>query len=191
MFAFAATAASATTTTSTATTASAGTTANGRCTRVTAATDRYTGMTATTDRCTGVAATYARRTGVTAANTASVSAPPAVPAVTAAPADARSKVLAAPVPAGSVPTVVVPAIIVAKPDELHPIETLQAVDRTTNCSGGNHRGRVETGTHYRCPGKENSCSRDRDRKSTHDDLARFDQIASATMSCLNTIRQRT
>jgi hypothetical protein len=47
---------------------------------------------------------------------------PMMPAVTAAPADAGSKVLAAPVPAWAVPTVVIPAIIVTEPNELRALD---------------------------------------------------------------------
>jgi hypothetical protein len=72
---------------------------------------------------------------------------PMMPAVTAAPADAGSKVLAAPVPAWAVPTIVIPAIIVTEPDELRALDYIQAVGHTANRSRCNHRSRANTGAH--------------------------------------------
>jgi hypothetical protein len=79
-------------------------------------------MTATNDRCTAMTPTNDRCTAMTATNTTGVSAAPAVPAVAAAPPHAANEVLAAPVPPGAVPTVVVPAIVPTKPDELRALD---------------------------------------------------------------------
>jgi hypothetical protein len=65
---------------------------------------------------------------------ARMSSTPMMPAVAAAPADARSEVLVAPVPAGAVPTVVIPAVIVTEPNELRALDYIQAVGRASNRS---------------------------------------------------------
>jgi hypothetical protein len=122
-------------------------------------------MTAANDRSGGMTTMDDRRTSVTAMAATGVSAAPAVPTVAAAPADARRQVLAAPVPAWAVPTVVVPAVIVTEPDELRALDHLQAVGRTANCSGRDHRRRA--GAHDRRAGNEHRCGRDGNNQSTH------------------------
>ena len=142
--------------------------ARGATAAATAMTDRRTGMAAMNDRRTGMAAMNDRCMGMTATRTAGVSATPMMPAVAAAPADAANEVLAAPVPPGAVPTVVVPAIIATEPDELRALDYIQALGRTANCSGCDHRRR--TGAHDRSAGNEDGCGRNGNGESTHGDL---------------------
>ena len=157
MFATAAGMATAAGTAATANTAATATsnTANGMSN--TANATNGTGMTATNERCTGMTTPAA-----------GMSPTPMMPAVAAAPAEARNEVLAAPVPAGAVPTVVVPAIILTEPDELRALDYIQAVGRTANCSGCAHRRR--TGAHDRSAGNEDGCGRNGNGESTHGDL---------------------
>ena len=116
--------------------ATAATTAATRvATAATAMTDRRMGMTDMTDRRMGMTDMTDRRMRMTGMTATGVSAAPMMPAVAAAPADARSEVLVAPVPAGAVPTVVVPAIIAAEPDELRALDHIQAVGRAAKRCG--------------------------------------------------------
>jgi hypothetical protein len=125
--------------------------------RVTRMNDRCMRMTGMNDRCVGMAAT-----------TAGMSAMPMMPAVAAAPADAGRKVLAAPVPAWAVPTVVIPAIIVTEPDELRALDHVQAVGCSANCSRRNHRDRADAGADDRCARNENGCRRNGNSESMHE-----------------------
>ncbi len=143
------------------------TAANDRCMGVNTMHDRCMGMTGMTDRCVGMIAVTAPTTGM--------SAMPMMPAVAAAPADAGSTVLAAPVPAWAIPPVVVPAIMVTEPDELRTLDHVQAIGRVANYCGRDHRGRVDAGAYEWYAGNECRCSRDRSR-FTHDDLRAFIQI---------------
>ena len=70
-----------------------------------------------------------------------MSSTPMMPAVATAPTDAGSEVLVAPVSAGPVPTIVIPAVIVTEPDELRALDYIQPVGRTSNRSSyrGLHR----------------------------------------------------
>jgi hypothetical protein len=112
-------------------------------------------------------------TRMTAGATPGMTTSPMMPAVAAAPADAGGSVLVTPVPAGAVPTVVVPAIIVTKPNELRALDDIQAIGRTANRSRCDHCA----GAHDRCADDENGCGRNGNSQSSHDaPLVCIDQI---------------
>jgi hypothetical protein len=91
-----------------------------------------------------------------------------MPAVAAAPTDAGSEILVTPVPAGAVPTVVIPAVIVTEPDELRALDYIQTVGRTSNCS--RYRGCTDAGPHDRLTANEDGGDRNRHSESMHDDF---------------------
>jgi hypothetical protein len=138
--------------------------------------DRRMSMAGMNDCCVGMTGMNDNSVAMMTATTAGMSAMPMMPAVTAAPADAGRKVLAAPVPARPVPTVVIPAIIVTEPDELRALDHIQAVGRSVNCSRRNHRGRVDVDADDRCAGNENGGGRNGNSESTHDDLPVLDRL---------------
>lgn len=99
---------------------------------------------------------------------ARMSSTPMMPTIAAAPTDAGSEVLVAPVPAGAVPTVVIPAVIVTEPDELRALNYIQAIGRSSNRSS--HRGCTDTGPHDRRTANEDGCGRNRHSEPMHNDF---------------------
>ncbi len=60
---------------------------------------------------------------------------PAVPPDAAAPAEPSAHSIAAPVPARAVPSVVIPAVIAASPNELNSLDRIETVDHCAKCPG--------------------------------------------------------
>ncbi len=102
--------------------------------------------------------------------TARMSPTPMMPAVAATPTDAGVEVLVAPVPAGAVPPVVVPTVIVTEPDELRALDHIQVVGRPAKRFGRGYWGCADARAHERCAGNEDGCGRNRNSESTHNDL---------------------
>src|SRR5439155_8965489 len=84
---------------------------------------------ATTTDATHTAADASNANAAAAADAANATAAPAAEADPAAPADSGNEVTAAPVPAGTVPTVVIPAIPAAAPEVLDVVDDVEIVDR--------------------------------------------------------------
>lgn len=143
--------------------------------RMTATSGRCVGMAAANDRCMSMTVTNDWRMDMAAVNDGctAMTAVPTVPAIAAAPADARSEVLAAPVPAWSVPAIVIPAIIAAEPDKLHALDYIQAVGRTSNRRGRDDRSSIDRGLHDRPANNKYGCCENGNRNSVHNDLSRY------------------
>jgi hypothetical protein len=155
-----------------------------RMTAATAVTDRGMCMAGMTDRRMGVASMTDGRVRVTAMSdrgvrmtrmaAAGMSAMPMMPAIAAAPADAGTEILTAPVPAWAIPAVVVPAIIATEPDELRALDHVQAVGGIADRGWCDRWSGVGAGAYYRHTGNKHGRDRKRAGDSTHDNLPKLD-----------------